>query len=280
MVTQSARLAMVTAFLWFGSGVGSAGPMDPIDLKTPPGLSAGAPFRFVYVTQGSVDATNSSIGYYNNFVNSQAMGATYLGNPIKTWYAIASTEDVPADVNINPPGVPNTTPVYRVDGLSVATSESANYGGLWSESILHPIEVKIDGTNYTNHPVNVWTGTLQDGSRDKKSPFSSAIGFYQYVLGEKEYRTFGPPPLVSHCGPRLCLLRSEQLSEHVLGPGEKTRNQPTRGQPSIRHLAGTPRPPKIITCSRALITVDVGNCAQCRPSLRLVPPPRSAAAGQ
>ena len=86
MVTHTARLAMATALLWFGFGVGcraQAGTM----LTSPLGLSPGQPFRFVFVTDGKTPATSPDITDYNNFVNQDADGATY-GGVVVTWYAI------------------------------------------------------------------------------------------------------------------------------------------------------------------------------------------------
>ena len=55
MVTQPARLAMVTADLWVGCGVGGRPPaaLASPPLQSPGGLRSGQSFRFAFVTDGT-----------------------------------------------------------------------------------------------------------------------------------------------------------------------------------------------------------------------------------
>ncbi len=64
MVTRIRRLALATAILWIGFGAGGWADAGPIALSTPAGLSPGESFRFVFVTDGTTDASSSSIAYY------------------------------------------------------------------------------------------------------------------------------------------------------------------------------------------------------------------------
>jgi hypothetical protein len=68
------RFAIVAAMLWLGSGSGGQAEAGII-LQTPAGLDPGDQFRFVFVTDGSRNATSTNIADYDSFVNAQAGGA-------------------------------------------------------------------------------------------------------------------------------------------------------------------------------------------------------------
>ena len=94
-------------------------------LQTPAGLTFGDQFRFVFVTDGDTTATSTNISDYDNFVQSQAGGATYNG-VVVNWLAIGSTESVNAIDHIEQ----TSTPVYLANGTLVTNSTTA--AGLWS----------------------------------------------------------------------------------------------------------------------------------------------------
>jgi hypothetical protein len=54
MMTQTGRLALATAMLWIGLGVGGRAEAGGIALNTPAGLSPGDSFRFVFVTLNNI----------------------------------------------------------------------------------------------------------------------------------------------------------------------------------------------------------------------------------
>jgi len=153
MMTLTRRLALVTAMLWFGFGVGGRCEAG-ITLTTPAGLSPGETFRFVFVTDGTTDALSPNIADYNSFVNTQAGGATYNGSPV-SWFAIGSTSSVNAIDNVGQA----MAPVYLADGTLVTSSTTS--AGLWSGSLLHPIDHDLTGARPGDE---VWTGTDQHGS--------------------------------------------------------------------------------------------------------------------
>lgn len=125
---------------------------------SPPGLAPGSPYRLVFVTSTTRDATSSNIADYNSFVTGVANHASspllVLGT---TWTAIASTQTVSAITNTSTPTSTPGIPIYRVDGVSVATS----YADLWDDSILNPIEITEHGALLTATP---WTGTSGSGA--------------------------------------------------------------------------------------------------------------------
>jgi len=128
-----------------------------IQLATPAGLNSGDAFRFVFVTSGSRNATSTSITDYNDFVQAEALGATYAGAAV-TWRAIASTISVNARGNVG--GFDTPVPVFRVDGTRVANDLTVNSGGLWSTFLINPISLTIDSQTISGR---VWTGSDRDG---------------------------------------------------------------------------------------------------------------------
>lgn len=171
MVTQTRRLALATAMLGFGFGFGGGGRAEasPV-LTTPAGLSPGDHFRFVFVTDGSRDATSSNINDYNTFVTEQAGGATYNGKPIP-WVAIASTPTVNAIDNVGR----TQDPVYLADGTKVTTSTTTS--GLWSGGLLHAIDEDLTGKQSSLR--YIWTGTDPTGSATSATPLGTTTVVYQ-----------------------------------------------------------------------------------------------------
>jgi hypothetical protein len=154
MRIRTTILAVLAAMTSLTVGVGvRAGTM----LQTPAGLNPGDTFRFVFVTDGSRDATSTNITDYDNFVQSQAGGATYNG-VVVNWLAIGSTATVNA---IDHVGVA-ATPVYLVDGTLV-TPNTGSFG-LWSGQLIHAINENISGG--TTQQSFVWTGTRTNGTGD------------------------------------------------------------------------------------------------------------------
>jgi hypothetical protein len=164
MLTLTRRIAMVTAILWFGMPV-----QGGMILTTPAGLQPGDSFRFVFLTPGSTQPFSSDIATYNSFVNTQAAGATYNGSVVG-WSVIGSTFAVNAINNIGQ----TQTPVYLADGTLITTSTTSS--GLWSGSILNPINQDLSGTVSSN--LAVYTGTTATGqhSSNPLDSFSITIG--------------------------------------------------------------------------------------------------------
>ncbi len=146
-------LVLLALILWFGMPARGGG----IVLQTPPGLSPGETFRFVFITEATTVAISPSIANYNSFVNAQAGGATYDGSVVK-WVAIGSTSSESAIKNVGQ----TTTPVYLADGKLVTTSTTST--GLWSGSLLNPIDEDLTGMGIRTGSTGVWTGTNTNGS--------------------------------------------------------------------------------------------------------------------
>lgn len=132
-------------------------------IATPSGLKPGDQFRIVFLTNAVTQATNSAIGYYNTFVNNNAISQAggggnnvVYGSTVLTWTAIASTYEVSAISNIGSFGVP----VYTASGTLITPSDTA--AGLWSGTLLAPINQFLTSPFFFN--TGVWTGTLQNGT--------------------------------------------------------------------------------------------------------------------
>jgi hypothetical protein len=149
------RFAIVAAVLWLGSGLGGRGEAGSI-LQTPAGLNPGDHFRFVFVTDGTRDATSTNIADYDGFVNAQAGAATYNG-VLVNWLAIGSTDSVDAIDHVGRA----TAPVYLSNGTLVTTTTTP--AGLWSGALVHAINLDL-AANPVSPFFFVWTGTNPTGT--------------------------------------------------------------------------------------------------------------------
>ena len=128
----------------------------PIAIQTPSGLQGGDQFRIIFVTPDKISAVSNNITTYDNFVNTEAAGATYNGQTIH-WLAVGSTDAVDAKVHI---GQTNTA-VYMANGTEVAISDTAT--GLWAggDLLAQPTQ-DLAGNSYTSG--SVFTGTSGIGT--------------------------------------------------------------------------------------------------------------------
>jgi hypothetical protein len=143
-------------------------------LHTPGGLHPGDQFRFIFVTDGTTNATSPAISSYDAFVTAQAGGATYNGVTV-SWLAIGSTATDNAVAHVGS----STAGVFLASGTEVATSTTAALGGLWYDNpsdpsgalsgpLLHPINQDLTGSTLNQA---VWTGTA------KSEPFGHTSVF-------------------------------------------------------------------------------------------------------
>lgn len=139
------------------------------DIIAPAGVAPGGTFQLVFVTSSMTTATSTAISYYDGFVNDSADAAglgTYDGASV-TWQVIGSTSA--SHANTTEPTT-DTAPIYTLNGVEVA----ANASGLWSGSLLAPIDIDQDGT-YVNE--EVWTGSGPGGG----------VAYGEFPLGPGSY---------------------------------------------------------------------------------------------
>ena len=159
-----------------------AGPI----INTPTGLNPGDHFRIAFLTDGKSTAVSPDIAGYNAFVNAEAGGATFNGATVQ-WFAIASTITTSAFDNIQST---TSAPVYLNDGTQVATSLTTSPGGLWSGSLINPINQTLDGVSVSPYYAHVWSGTSENGDITSNpfgalgSPFASVTGWAALTTNE------------------------------------------------------------------------------------------------
>jgi PEP-CTERM motif len=150
--------------LWLATGLPSRANAG---IVMPPGLAPGDQFRIMFVTSGSLDATSSSIGFYDSFVSAEAAAvglATFDGSAV-TWQAIGST----ATVNANDPDrLPTSSmvPIYLVNGIELASSAAQ----LWSATLLSTPDIDENAEAFV---AVTWTGTLVNGLGDPRLTLGS-----------------------------------------------------------------------------------------------------------
>jgi len=166
MMRQTVRFALATAMLWIGFGLVGRAEAGGIALSTPAGLTPGDTFRLVFITDDFMSGSSSNIADYNNFVNSEAGGATYNGSII-SWVAIGSTSSVNAINNVGQ----SASPVYLADGTLVTSSTTGT--GLWSGSLQNPIDEDLSGSLHKFLAVLTGTTTSGVASSDPLGNFSS-----------------------------------------------------------------------------------------------------------
>jgi hypothetical protein len=153
---RSLTVLFMIATASVAASTASAGPI----ISTPSGLNAGDHFRIVFVTTDTMSAASTPIVFYDQFVTTQADGATYYGNTI-AWQAIVSSPSINAIDHI---GTTADAAIYLVDGTKVANSDTTAAHGLWSGLLLHAIDEDINQNTPDIDNTRVWTGTDASGA--------------------------------------------------------------------------------------------------------------------
>jgi hypothetical protein len=127
-------------------------PSRGAPIITPPDLEPGTPYRLIFVTAGTRNATSSDISDYNTFVTQQAGDLV----PSAQWFALASTLTVSARENTGTDS-PGGVPIYNLNGQRVAN----DYADLWDGSLINA--PRYDQNGETADSMFVWTGSTTDG---------------------------------------------------------------------------------------------------------------------
>ena len=125
-------------------------------ILVPSGLSAGDTYHLVFVSSTTRNAVSADITDYDAHVQAAADNAAIsigvgsaIGNIL--WSAIGSTATVDAKTHIGVSG-----PVFRLDGLQVATGEADLFG----TTLINPININ---ENEQTFDTATYTGTLLSG---------------------------------------------------------------------------------------------------------------------
>ena len=148
---------------------------------TPSDLAPGDPYRLVFVTSQTRDATSTLLSTYNNFVTSVVQTNPELAGLATTWRAIAATTSsgqrniqLNTGTEFSAPG-PTGVPIYTLDGVRIAN----DYDDLWDGFIAHTLAIdefgrsvnELDANGRAISGVEVWTGALVSGSLGSERPF-------------------------------------------------------------------------------------------------------------
>jgi hypothetical protein len=101
--------------------------------------------------------------------------------------AISSTSTVSALDNVGQ----TQDPVYLANGIQVTTSTTTS--GLWSGTLMHPIDVDVNSS--VTSAADVWTGTNPNGTGTSGFTLGSSIGFAEFGssgLSDNRWVAFGP----------------------------------------------------------------------------------------
>lgn len=154
-------------------------------ITVPAGLNPGDNYRLVFVTSTTRNATSSNIADYNAFVTSAAnldLGLAALGT---TWAALATTSTVGVLTNLlNEVGLASNDTIirlYNTGGVLVATGVTVPMTGLYGGTFTsHSGFLNTTEAGGILPVVNVWTGTLGDGTtlatRELGSPQAAFVG--------------------------------------------------------------------------------------------------------
>jgi hypothetical protein len=139
------------------------------DVIAPVGLAPGSPYQLIFVTAVGHNAGSNDISVYNTFVNAEAALGVPFGMPATTWSAVASTDDV--DANVNAPST--TLPVYNTAGELVAPAGVGIYTGTLTNDVGFDQygDVAIEAQFS-----NVWTGSDFQGFGIPGATLGSASG--------------------------------------------------------------------------------------------------------
>ena len=129
------------------------------NLPFPAGLQPGDPYRIMFVTDSSRNATSSNIEDYNQFVTADAVAVPALAALNTTWYAVASAEG--SALWNTSTGLGGGVPIYRPDGVRLAN----NYDHLWGTSNGAPLLAapNITASGAVAPSSTVWTGSSSWG---------------------------------------------------------------------------------------------------------------------
>ena len=131
-----------------------------ITFTVPPGLAPGTKYRLVFVTANSYYAFSTDISIYNATVNNEAAAQSLLAALGTSWLCICSTASKNAMANI---GQDTGVPIYNLDGRLVATDATLSSGGLFSGSLINPVDYDEFGDAAATF---VFTGSIPVGSED------------------------------------------------------------------------------------------------------------------
>ena len=144
----------------------------------PPGLAAGARFRLLFLT-GTKTATNSTIVYYNDFVQTEAAGGhAAIQSYSNQFKVVGSNASVSARDNTKTTGAGAGIAIYWLNGDKVADDYNDFWDGSWDAQMASDTR-GADGVAIPS-ALRHWTGTQTDGSIHSNSLGSSNVSYGEW----------------------------------------------------------------------------------------------------
>jgi hypothetical protein len=132
-------------------------PLAHANVIAPTGLAPGSQYLLIFATSDVHEAVDEDIDVYNLFVTNEAAQGVPFGLPSGlTWRAVASTDDV--DANVNAPS--GALPVYNTAGQQVAGPGVGIYTGVLDNPVGFD---QFGDPALTAQEENVWTGSDYQG---------------------------------------------------------------------------------------------------------------------
>ena len=152
--------------------------LDTWDL-IPSGLSVGDSFRLLFLSSTTRNASSSSIGTYNTFVQNRAdAGHSGLANYASQFKVVGSTADTDARDNTETTGT--GVPIYWVNGNKLADGYSDFYDGSWDDET----NIKDESGENRSSPLLIFTGSDNDGTESFVASSSRAFGMNNVRMGQ------------------------------------------------------------------------------------------------
>ena len=142
----------------------------------------GQSFRLMFITSGSTNASSTTVGAYNTFVQNAANNNATL-RPLKDHFrAMVSASDHSAVVNTktSPSDLGASAPMYWVNGVKVADDYIDLYDGNWDYSSEDGQWPSVENGASITTSWTVWTGTRANGTA---YPSANRMGGSLVVFG-------------------------------------------------------------------------------------------------
>ena len=157
----------------------------------PSGIAPGDKFRLIFASSTKRNATSTSIGDYNTFVQNRANAGHSAIQAYKNGFRVVGcTEDTDANVNTSTTytAMDKGVPIYWLGGNKVADDYEDFYDESWDDEA-NPKDESGNSRNLTSTGNRPFTGCDHDGTADFLDYFGTILN---YTLGAADVTTAGP----------------------------------------------------------------------------------------
>ena len=213
----------------------------------PSGLTAGAKFRLLFLTNSGHSPTSTDIADYNTYVQAQAAGGHADIQDYSSWFrVVGSTADADARDNTETTSSDTAAAIYWLNGDKAADNYGDFYDGSWDDETNPRNRAGATVTAGT-----VWTGSENDGTEAVVVSVSKAFGAQGVRQGKLNDSGSGVGPLNSGVSVPPATTNPYYALSGILVVGAAVNNLAT-GVPTI---TGTPRVGEVLTA----VTSDIAD---------------------